>query len=219
MHKRRSINSFKVIRAGLLAIALIFILTACRQKHEGIRQAIGQQLELYPESTLQDIYKSFFQDEFGPGHLLDDTAGARKYLEYELANMISRGNYRVEPCGAGTNFCRVPLDLVKDGRISFEEYFSAFMSSASSFKTPEVKDWSGKWEMIVEEIEKMDVSIEGFEEDKDALEQMLLSGEVVVHHSPVYVERYDPHYRIMARAIRFPRLEPGETGGKSHKGL
>jgi len=207
MHKRRSINSVKVIRAGLLAMALIIILTACRQKHEGIKQAVVNQLELYPESTLQDIYKSFFQDEFGPGHLLDDTAGARQYLEYELANMISRGNYRVEPCGAGGNFYRVPLDLVKDGRISFEEYFSAFMASASSFKTPEVKVWSGKWDRIVEEIEKMDLSIKGFEEDKARLRQMLAGGEFVVHHSALYSKLYDPHYRIIGsdRAKALPK--------------
>jgi len=152
---------------------------------------------LYPALTLQDIYKSFFQDEFGPGHLLEDTAGARKYLEYELFEMTSRGNYTTEPCGTGMNFYRVPMDLVKDGKVSFEDYFSAFLESASTFRIPETEIWQEKWYAIISEIEKMNVPIKDFETEKARLEEMLQSGETVVHHSSGYTERYNPHYRII----------------------
>ena len=49
-------------------------------------------LDRYPLSTLADLYKSFFQDEFGPGHLLADEAGALSYLDRErFAALFLRG--------------------------------------------------------------------------------------------------------------------------------
>jgi hypothetical protein len=58
----------------------IIILTSCREtKDERICAAVERQLSAYSESTLQDLYKNFFQDYFGPGHLLDDTLSAGAY--------------------------------------------------------------------------------------------------------------------------------------------
>ena len=94
---------------------------------------------------MQDIYKSFFQDEFGPGHLAPDSAGAAQYLAYELSEMSSRGNYNPEPCGTGRNFYRVPLDLVKDSFVSSADLLDAFLESASGFKEPEIDAWKVKW--------------------------------------------------------------------------
>ena len=60
---------------------------ACRQM---IMAAIGQQMADYPESTLKDIYKNFFQDAFGPGHLMSGDADAeermKEYLRRECVN-------------------------------------------------------------------------------------------------------------------------------------
>lgn len=175
-------------------------LPACRQGKSEIGRAVEAQLVLYPESTLQDIYKSFFQDEFGPGHLLNDTAGARQYLDYELSEMSSSGHYMAEPCGTGKNFYRVPLDLVKDGKIPFEAYYNAFIRSAAHFRTPDSAFWELKWKQIVDELERMNLQIKDFEKDKASLEQMLEDGGAVVHHSEVYSKSYDPHYRIMGEA-------------------
>ena len=52
-----------------------------------IQTAIERQMATYPESTLQDIYKSFYQEHFGPGHIISDTASARRYLMRELSEM------------------------------------------------------------------------------------------------------------------------------------
>lgn len=186
---------------GIISISLIVTgFTACRNPDkQRISRSVSALLEKYPAATLQDIYKSFFQDEFGPGHLLEDTAAARKYLAYEMANMTSRGNYTAEPCGAGLNFYRVPLDLVKDEKISFNEYLTAFLESGSSFRIPETGEWKAKWGMIVLEIESMNLEIKNFESDKKNLSKMLDEGETTVHHSESYSLAYDPHYRIMSR--------------------
>jgi len=182
-----------------VVILTMLVLQNCRQPNIEIQAAVRSQLQQYPESSLQDIYKSFFQDEFGPGHLLEDTAGARKYLEYELSEMTSSGNYIAEPCGTGKNFYRVPLDLVKDSIITKSSLLSAFMESAASFRLPEIESWKKKWEEIVIVIERMKLDLPDFEEDKRSLEEMLSSGETIVHHSRKYEELYKPHYRILGK--------------------
>ncbi len=180
-------------------VILLIIITGCTRENLSIREAVEAQLHQYPASTLQDIYKSFFQDEFGPGHLVPDSAGAAEYLIYELSVMVSRGNLTAEPCGTGQHFYRVPLDLVKDGIIPPEVYLSAFLASAGEFKPPEISTWKTRWQIILREIEKMDLYIPGYETDKMKLGQLLDTGEFVVHHSKIYSDAYDPHYRIMNR--------------------
>ena len=49
-----------------------------------VRLALEHQLGTYPASTLQDIYKAFYQEHFGAEHMIADTAAARNYLNYEL---------------------------------------------------------------------------------------------------------------------------------------
>ena len=162
-------------------------------------QAVRNQLQLYPESTLQDIYKSFFQDEFGPGHLVENVSYAREYFDLELEEMASQGRHNAEPCGTGKNFFRVPLDLVKDGKIPEEDYFASFMESSSDFKIPDVETWKTKWGEIVNVIETMELEIKNYKNDKAALAEMLDAGETLVHHSKSFSEHYDPHYRIIGR--------------------
>jgi len=172
---------------------------ACQPPENDIEHALKAQIRLYPESGLQDIYKSFFQDEFGPGHLLSDTTGAWQYLEYELSEMTSSGNHVAEPCGTGKNFYRVPLDLVRDGIISDSILFSAFIASASKFKLPDIKSWIKKWEKIEKEIERMNFNLPNYEQDKKTIADMLARGETAVHHSRKYEELYQPHYRILGK--------------------
>lgn len=45
---------------------------------QAVTKAIEEQMNTYPESTLKDIYKSFFQDAFGPGHLIPESEEGKK---------------------------------------------------------------------------------------------------------------------------------------------
>jgi hypothetical protein len=193
------ICKIKTISAISAVIIALVVLQSCDRPDTEIEEAVRSQLQQYPESSLQDIYKSFFQDEFGPGHMLSDTSGAWQYFEYELSGMTTSGNYAADPCGAGKNFYRVPLDLVKDGIISDSSLFNAFMESASSFKLPDIESWKKKWDEILSTIERTNLNLPGFAEDKQALEEMLSRGETAVHHSRKYEELYKPHYRIVGK--------------------
>ena len=192
-------SRIKTIFSTLTVILAMTALQRCQTPDNEIMQAVRNQLQLYPESTLQDIYKSFFQDEFGPGHLVENVSYAREYFDLELEEMASQGRHNAESCGTGKNFYRVPLDLVKDGKIPEEDYFTSFMESSSDFKIPDVETWKTKWGEIVNVIETMELDIKNYKDDKAALAEMLDDGETVVHHSKSFSEHYDPHYRIIGR--------------------
>ena len=56
----------------------ILVLAGCRPSPT--KAAIERQLQDYPESRVQDIYKSFCQDNLGPEHLIPDPEYAKNYL-------------------------------------------------------------------------------------------------------------------------------------------
>lgn len=62
------------------------ILTACHSTQEDrVQTAVTNHLALYPEARLQDLYKAFFQAEFGAEHIVADTTSAGQYLNRELS--------------------------------------------------------------------------------------------------------------------------------------
>ena len=168
-----------------------------KNEQGAVIMAVEKQLMQYPSSTLKDIYKSFFQDEFGPGHLLTDIVSARRYFDHELSIMKSRGRYKDEPCGMGKNFVRAGMDKVLDGLVSPDEFFNAFLESSAGFKLPDVQEWRTQWNSVLKEIVPLRNRIRDFDKDAAELTELLERGEYVAHHSEIYVREYDPHYRIM----------------------
>ena len=78
----------RLVNTLLLLIALVcaHAQTKCVDA-ANVRLAVERMMADYPHSTLQDIYKSFFQDNFGPGHAVPDSAQAASWLRGELAKV------------------------------------------------------------------------------------------------------------------------------------
>ncbi len=152
----------------------------------------------YPDSSLKDIYKSFFQDEFGPGHLLEDREAAEQSFHQELRRIENRNRYSIEPCGAGIRFFRANMDLIIGGVISASEYFELFLSSSQEFQVPNLTEWIEKWRWIEEIARPFSEQLSHYEEDHREIIRMVSDGIVQVHHSEGYRKSYDPHYRILS---------------------
>ena len=163
---------------------------------DAVLRIVGRDLERYPLTRLPDIYKSFFQDEFGPGHLLSDLGKAQAYLVEELGSMTSRGRRAAEPCGLGLHFCRIPLDLVADGIIPEEAYFSAFAAGATAFGMPDQDTWRERWMLIESVIAEEYCGLEGFARDSMRIRGSLGNGVYAMGHSEIYRRAYEPHYRV-----------------------
>ena len=183
----------------ILALACSFSLFGQSIDTVAVRSAIEMQLATYPESTLQDIYKSFYQEHFGPGHIISDTASARRYLMRELSEMGKTQSPYYEPTGSQGDYVRVYLSAVSDSLITAEQLLDAFVRSANSWQEPTVS-WMEKWEAIVSIIQANKMEIEGFKTDLPLLTEAARNNQAV-HHSHRYNEAYHPHYRIVERSI------------------
>ena len=179
-------------------------------------QAIRRQLEDYPQSRVQDIYKSFCQDNLGPGHLIPDPEYARTYLREELSAFRAELDssrrvapaYRYYPAGDRGNYVRVDLSVVMDGLVSEEALLDAFVRSANEGKTVSSGQWVAKWNGVAAILRSGFPDIPYADKDLQRLDSLIREGHLIMHHSPEYEETYHPHYRIISKEIFESELKP-----------
>ena len=174
------------------------VLTLCGCGNKAIRDAVDRQMKQFPQSTLQDLYKSFFQDRFGPGHLIADEAVALRYLQYELASMDSSVGPVLEPTGYRGEYTRVSLSVIRDSLVSMERFFEVFMRSAKGADTVDIAGWECEWRKIEREIRACGLdTLPHFARDSRVIDSLLNARHYVMHHSERYGRAYRPHYRII----------------------
>lgn len=191
------------IATYLTAVALLVVATACTgdSTRERIRQSVERQMERYPHSTLRDLYKNYFQDRFGPGHIIADEKAADNYLRYELENSATMEGDDYEPTGYEERFMRVNLSVIADGRVPYDKYLSAFVRSVNGIEPITIEQWREEWAVIDEVINEMNLNLPNYEADRAEIWALLERGEYVMHHSKLFEQHYDPHYRIIEREI------------------
>ena len=188
----------------LLAVAAMVLLISCNRAnptHAKIRQSVERQMELYPESTLRDLYKNFFQDRFGPGHIIADNSAADRYLRYELNTAEGFEGLDYEPTGYEGRFYRVNLGVIADGRVPYEKYFDAFVRSVNGIKPISIEQWRTEWHEIDSVIMSMGLQLENYSADRAEIKALIDGGDYVMHHSQRFNDHYQPHYRIIERTI------------------
>ena len=180
----------------------------CAPREDDVRMAIEGWMSQYPESQYADIYKNFFQDSFGPGHLLTDMAGARRYLEAELQDPGAMDGPLYEPTGSRGNYVRVNLSLIRDGVIPLEMFFDAFVRSMEGIAFPAPEEWRREWAEIDSVVDDMGLSLPDMEADRKLVAGRLASEDFAVHHSERYNAAYSRHYRIIRSDIFERELLP-----------
>lgn len=190
----------------LLLVIPLFSLQAVNKKQ--VRAAVTRQMQAYPASTLQDIYKNFFQDRFGPGHIVADTARAGAYLRAELKEVHRLDVSMYEACAERCAYYRVSLAAIKSGAVPYDVFFSAFIRSVNALPPVEVSDWAKEWAKIEKIIRSMQLNLPHYEEDVKAIEDLLAQGYYAVHHSKTYHQLYEPHYRLIEKKIFDQDIKP-----------
>ena len=198
----------------LTVIVAVLSLVACQS--DPTREAIEREVRMYPEMRVQDIYKSFCQDNLGPGHLIPNPDAARAYLLEELQEYrqdIDSARYgvpaeRFVPVGDAGNYVRVNLSVVLDSLIDVETLLNAFVRSANEGKTLSEDAWREKWVSVADIIWKDFSTIPEAEHDLAAIDSLMAEGHYILHHSHIFNETYHPHYRIVAREIFERELKP-----------
>lgn len=206
------------LKISLFIAALLCLgqLTCNAAPREAIRHALLAEIGRYPESQLADIYKNFFQDRFGPGHLLGDTAAARKYLRQELMETGSYDGPLFEPTGAEGNYVRVNLSAIVEGKITENEFFEAFVESVAGKEDTSSASWPEEWSEIENMIKETGLTFPDEESDRTMISERLKSGDYAVHHSERFNDNYRLHYRIIATPVFLKRLLPKLTTKEKH---
>ncbi len=200
MKTRKTLAFFLTLIAGM-------IVAGCQG--DPTREAISRQLRQYPESRVQDIYKSFCQDNLGPGHLIPNPERARAYLLSELDEYrhdLDSGRYekpelRYVPVGDKGNYVRVDLSVVLDGLVDTDTLLDAFVRSANEGAVLTETEWKEKWNSVADVIRKHFPDIPGAAQDLAAIDSLMAEGNLILHHSEAFGKTYHPHYRIVARDI------------------
>ena len=187
-----------IVKLTVLCSLLLF--ASCKQQvvnPVAVETAVSAQLEHFPESRLQDLYKSFFQDRFGPGHIIADRESALNYICAELAEADSLMGPKTELCGWQGNYVRVNLSVIADGLMTAEEMTDALMASAKEVTADDIERWKAEWAQIEAIIENNHPDLTDLAEDKAKIKELLDAGQYAYHHSPAYESAYHPHYRII----------------------
>lgn len=176
----------------------VYILGSIVSMSTNKEEALKYMVENYPKSQLVDIYKSFYQDSFGPGHILEDSIAARRYFFSELKDSSQWGGPVFEFTGEGKNFVRLNMDLVRKGIIPANVYFSAFLNSLGWVEKPNDEDWISEWVAIDNIIQAKDFHFLNEDTDREYIKGKLESRNFSIHHSDNFNENYNFHYRIIS---------------------
>lgn len=198
-----------LVPTAISALALGAVLLSCAGcsrpggglDEKAVRSAVQDQFGRYPLMHLQDLYKSFFQDRFGPGHILEesDRGSVEAYILRESSGEGPFGGPAAEPCGHRGDYIRVNLSLVRDGTLSPGDLAQALIASARPVDPAEIPQWREEWGRIADIVGGMGLELPAFEAEKSAIDSLLDRGRYAVHHSDAYGEAYQPHYRIVSR--------------------
>jgi hypothetical protein len=192
----------------LLYILCLFLMPLSIQAQD-TENFVKHQLQRYPQMRLLDLYKSCFQDFMGAEHLVSDREGVKHYLDTEL-EQTSVGElpaWYYEPCCVNGQYVRVSIRTVKEGLLTEEQLLDAFVRSANG-KRPSVRKWKRQWRKMVATIDKMNLALPHYDEDKTFIDSLLSVGKYAISHSPEYRKAYHPHYRIVERGIFQRELKP-----------
>ena len=187
----------KIFLFACAAVMLAACVTKKPNEEAAIRSMCEEIAQRYPQATLQDIYKTCFQDFFGAEHLLRDTAAAHQYLKAEIAATEAQdlsAMPKYEPTGFRHRFTRVNLSLVHSGEMSENELFARFAEAAGTNNA-----FSDKWEEEGQTIEKIALEVQPAWADSALQTELRYAASVSspVRHSETFRQAYHPHYRII----------------------
>ena len=165
-----------------------------------MRAAVEGLLNRYPEATLQDIYKTMYQDRFGVAHILAERDVMSRYIAKEVLQTSGECECYYEPCGWRGEYVRIDLRAVRDGLLSADELAEKLIATAALAEDVSSAEWQQEWASILEVSSDLVTGLENYESDLLLLNECAAQCQTV-HHSEAYREAYSPHYRIVHRSL------------------
>lgn len=167
------------------------------------RQVLTDYMRRFPQAQLQDVYKLCFQDIYGPGHIIKDSASCAGYItrEMEQVDTLDTRYPDYEYAGIDGNFVRVNIKILKQHRFDLGRFVQLLMQSASQVNPMPLYDWRGQWQRIQNQLRTIQPQPLNFDDDAARLDSLFNRGEYVFHHSTRFNQTYAPHYRLIRRDL------------------
>lgn len=180
----------------MICLSAIFMMS-CNSENKAIRQMCEEIHKNYPLATLQDVYKTCYQDFFGAEHLMNDTAAARQYISYELGQCRDTDLILMpkrEPTGFRHRFVRINFSNIVEGEITEEQLVTMFIDAAGKDNA-----FSDNWLCEWQKIEKTALKVNPKWKDTELQSELMKAaeGNHAVRHSEAFRNNYNPHYRIV----------------------
>ncbi len=183
----------------LLAIPVLGLTSATFAKEPiSIRRVILEQMRMYPDMEVQDLYKFCYQAAMGNEHIMFDTAAARQYLLSEMESVKpDRREPLIEPLTNDSSVVRVNLRPYKAQNGSVDALLTAMARTAATFRksTEVLRTFWGDVMSLAGERQIHFVPSK-LQEYFAAQEQ---AGFPAVDHSEHYLTKYKPAYRVILR--------------------
>lgn len=147
-------------------------------------EIIREHTEHYPLMMPQDYCKLAYQSEFGPEHMLVNLENTLAYIDREWST-LSGDKPALFPEAIGNGLCRFHMNPSVYSEKASQLLGELFYLTA--------KEHSGSQDGLykrLDEVEKLLCTA-------DYIEEYKAKGCPAVHHSEVYREAYDPHYRLL----------------------
>ncbi len=192
-------------RASILAMMLVMSVVAGAQDvPDGVDAqiiALDNELTIYPEARVTDVYKFLHEGRFGPAHAITNRAAAAEYLAEELAALGS-SEVEDELCqalGGAPGLVRIHLRPFVGAGGEPELLLDAFVASAGRVEgDPEAMDRVlGK--AVARLVRRGHWQLAGQLEDLAA--RLAAEGYPAAHHSDPYKANYRPAYRVVLREL------------------
>ena len=167
-----------------------------QETEAAIRTMCQTMVERYPAATLQDLYKTCYQDFFGAEHMITDTAAVRQYLHSELAELPKEDGLPIsEPTGYRHRFQRMNLRAVQEGTMTEEDLLRAFLEAGHT--EPVGISWQDEWSRI----ERIALDVHPAWKNKSLQRDLNKAAQqkAAVRHSNAFRKAYKPHYRIIRK--------------------
>ncbi|MGD8864025.1 MAG: hypothetical protein PVI81_00400 [Anaerolineales bacterium] len=173
-----------------------------------MRSVIRKNIQIYPATQIEDLYKLIYQAALGSEHAAFDKDYAKEALEREIQELRpSTSSHLTESISPDGTIVRVHLRPYLHSCRDPEKLFEAFHKTALEYK--------GSLEILHQYVQIVLELNEDGALPCDKLRVLRFIEEIeqaefpAVHHSRRYKELYRPAYRVIHRAY-YPELFTGE---------
>ncbi|MHB1452846.1 MAG: uridine kinase family protein [Saccharofermentanales bacterium] len=169
-----------------------------------MKQVIRSQYNSYPLSTIRDIVKLIYQNEFAGGHLITDERASFELLEREMQGAASEdaaSGFAPEAVfeEIGNHLCRLNLRAALQTGVSTATINRIFIYTANH-RTGSTESFQQKLGMFRELCEDGELPFDTQEIDQ-YIGQYAKDGFPAVSHSEEYRLAYNPSYRVVDQAF------------------